>query len=69
MRRGRHFWGRILIWIGVAAWVPYAIQAYGLGHDVIVTPYLAVHLAGVVPGALLLHGDKLIRLVRSDERK
>lgn len=68
MARGRRFWGRVLVLIGVAAWLPYAVQAYGLGHEVVVTPYLAAHLAGVVPGALLLHGDKLRQLVRTDER-
>lgn len=68
MKRGRHFWGRVLVLIGVAAWLPYAVQVYGLGHEVVVTPYLAAHLIGVVPGALLLHGDKLLRLVRSGQR-
>ncbi len=67
MKRGRHFWGRVLVLIGVAAWVPYAVQAYGLGQEIVVTPYLVAHLAGVVPGALLLHGDKLRRLGRSEE--
>lgn len=67
MKRGRHFWGRVLVSIGVAAWLPYAVQAYGLGHAVDVTPYLAAHLAGVVPGSLLLHGDRLLQLVRSNK--
>ncbi|MFB6286361.1 MAG: hypothetical protein ABEK03_07275 [Candidatus Bipolaricaulia bacterium] len=67
MKRGRHFWGRVLVLIGVAAWVPYAIQAYGLGHEVAMQPYLAAHLVGVIPGSLLLHGDKLLRLIGSDE--
>jgi len=67
MKRRRHLWGRILIWIGVAAWVPYAVQNYALGHEDVMQPYLTAHLVGVIPGSLLLHGDKLLWLIRPDE--
>jgi hypothetical protein len=45
--------GRILIAIGVLAWLPYVILKYVAGFDVPVVPFLAVHLSGVVPGSIL----------------
>jgi hypothetical protein len=47
--------GRILIWVGVLAWVPYMVLKYYLGHDVSPLPFLTVHLLGVIPGAYLRH--------------
>ena len=45
--------GRVLIWLGVMAWVVYAVVKYLLRMDVSVTPFLVAHLLGVVPGAVL----------------
>lgn len=45
--------GKILIWIGVLAWVPYMILKYGFGKDVSPFPFLAVHLSGIIPGSIL----------------
>lgn len=46
-------WGRILIWIGVFAWLPYF---YLLTRDQSVSlfPFLGVHLSGVLGGAWLI---------------
>lgn len=61
MRRGREAltWGmqyrigKVLLWIGILAWLPYAILKYGLGHEVHVAPFLTAHLCGVIPGSIL----------------
>ncbi len=45
--------GRILIWLGVMAWVVYGVMKYVLRMDVSVPPFLVAHLCGVVPGAVL----------------
>lgn len=51
--------GRVLITLGVVAWLPYAIVSYGLHQDVSVAPYLVMHLAGVLPGCLMVRWDWL----------
>jgi hypothetical protein len=45
--------GRILIWLGVLAWVPYAWLKYLRQADPALLPFLALHLAGVIPGVVL----------------
>lgn len=52
-RDRRRILGRILIWFGVLAWLPYAWLKYILHADPEMLPFLAVHLAGVIPGVLL----------------
>ncbi len=59
----KEVWGRILIFMGVSAWIPYAVLEYILGRETNVAPYLAVHLSGVIPGALLVRGPLLRRLI------
>ena len=56
-------WGHILILVGVVAWVPYGILKYVAGQEVVIYPFLAVHLTGIIPGFLLRRGDLLRRLV------
>ena len=51
--------GRILIVFGVLAWVPYGILKYGMGQDLEVMPFLAWHLCGVIPGAILAPGETI----------
>lgn len=51
--------GRVLIWFGVAAWVPYGVLRYGLDVPVEIDLFLAAHLAGVIPGCLLSRWDWL----------
>ena len=53
----------IFIVIGVCAWIPYMVLKYGMGEDVIVYPFLAVHLAGMIPGFLLRRWGLIRRLV------
>jgi hypothetical protein len=50
----------MLIFLGALAWLPYAIQKYVLDLHVIMAPYLAAHLFGVVPGMLLRRGPESI---------
>ncbi len=59
----KEVWGRILIFIGVSAWIPYGVLAYILGRETNVAPFLVVHLSGVIPGALLVRGALLRRLI------
>lgn len=56
----RKRWGRALVLVGVAAWIPYGVLKYGAGEDVAIYPFLTVHLLGVIPG-FLLHRWGLIR--------
>jgi hypothetical protein len=44
--------GRVLILLGVAVWVPYAVMLF-TGHEPDVKLFLPIHLAGVIPGAVL----------------
>jgi hypothetical protein len=53
LRDRRRILARILIWIGVLAWVPYVWLKYILHAEPAMLPFLAVHLAGVIPGVLL----------------
>ena len=55
--------GNLLIALGVAVWVVYAVARWGLGKEVTVDRFLPFHLAGVIPGALLRHGRFLRRLM------
>ncbi len=44
--------GTALIYIGVAAWLPY-FYFLGIGRNVSIFPFLAVHLLGVIAGVRL----------------
>lgn len=54
--------GRILILLGVAMWIPYVILKFS-GAEVTTMPFLALHLCGVIPGALLVRGETLMRTI------
>jgi hypothetical protein len=45
--------GVVLIYIGGAVWVVYAVVKYLLGWDVSVRQFLPYHLAAILPGVLL----------------
>jgi len=51
--------GRILILLGAACWAPYFALKLWVDPNVPMLPFLIPHLCGVVPGALLRHGDRL----------
>ena len=51
----------ILIALGVAAWVPYAVLKYLLGYDIPVLPFLVLHLCGVLPGGYLRMRERVRR--------
>lgn len=52
--RRRGLMGRILIYLGVLAWVPYfALQRVG-GAEISMAPFLTAHLIGVLGGGALL---------------
>jgi hypothetical protein len=68
----RHKWARLFLGIGVLAWIPYMISKYLFYHDVSMTPYLAVHLFGVIPGTLLRRGPETLTWIKNQfvkERK
>lgn len=47
--------GRILVLVGVSAWIPYFIMKYGMDMpDLEITPFLTVHLPGVLGGGLMM---------------
>ena len=54
--RTRAIAGRILILLGVAMWIPYAVLLLS-GGEPEVGRFLPFHLAGVIPGALLARWD------------
>lgn len=68
--RSRKRWGRGLILLGVAVWVPYAALKYLAHNEVSLTPFLTLHLLGVIPGALLVRSEELsARLRRARSRR
>lgn len=46
--------GRILVLVGVSAWIPYLTMKYVMKIDVDITPFLSVHLPGVLGGGLMM---------------
>ena len=60
--RRREQLGRLLILVGVVAWLPYGILKYGMGQEVVMYPFLALHLLGVIPGFILRREALLRRL-------
>ena len=51
--RRRKIASRILIYLGVLAWAPYLYLTQVLGQETNITPFLAVHLTGVLSGVAL----------------
>jgi hypothetical protein len=56
--------GRILIILGVFAWAPYLYQKEILGQSIVINPYLAAHLTGVLGGIALMLSVPLRRYFR-----
>lgn len=54
VRRRRIVVGRMLIYLGVLAWVPYFAVTRGGQMDVSMAPFLTAHLIGVLGGGALL---------------
>jgi hypothetical protein len=65
-RHKRQVIGRIMIILGVLAWLPYLYQKELLDMTVEIRPYLSVHLFGVLGGIALLVSVPLIRLLLKD---
>ncbi len=61
--RTRKIAGRVLILVGVAVWIPYAVLLL-TGRDPEVGRFLPFHLAGVVPGAILARWDWIRKTLR-----
>ena len=58
----------LLIAVGVAAWIPYALLKYIMGYHVPVLPFLVVHLMGVIPGSYLRYLERRDRKKRDEVR-
>lgn len=58
--------GKILLWIGILAWLPYMYLKFAAGQEVPITPYLTVHLTGVL-GSILARVS--IWLTKRQQRK
>ncbi len=59
----RNIWdvlGHLMIWAGVAVWVPYLYLKLVMGTSVEAMDYLPFHLTGILSGILLLLIGKLI---------
>lgn len=69
MKRSPRSWGRLLVLLGVFAWLPYVTLKYLLSEEVPLTPFLIVHLLGVIPGAFLARGEELLQLLRQNKSK
>ena len=59
----RRIVSRIMIYLGVLAWVPYFYLEKALGQDVEIGPFLAAHLTGVLGGAALRASVELDRFI------
>ena len=53
-----------LIVLGVLAWLPYGVLTHALGLEVEAAPFLAWHLAGVIPGSYLFGGSPAVHMFR-----
>lgn len=64
--------GRVLIWLGVLAWVPY-LYMLSLDQVVSIFPFLGVHLTGVLGGSWLVSDadkkDGIVRTKRGKKRR
>lgn len=63
-RNKRYVIGRIMILLGVLAWLPYLYQKELLAMTVEIRPYLTVHLVGVLGGIALLASVPITRYLR-----
>ncbi len=66
---GRRQLGAGLIVAGVLAWAAYAVLNYMVGLEIGAAPFLAWHLAGVIPGSYLFGGSLIGQLARSLRRR
>ncbi len=64
MNIDRKFYGRALIILGAAVWLPFVVKKYIQSVPVNMTPYLIVHLLGVVPGILIRRGPETLATVQ-----
>lgn len=58
--------GRVLIWMGVLAWVPYFGAQWLMDLEPPMWPFLTVHLVGVLGGGYLRGSTLLKRLLRRE---
>ena len=63
----RRIISKIMIYLGVLAWVPYFYLDKVLGQDVQIGPFLAAHLTGVLGGAALRASVELDRFIAPRE--
>ncbi|HEY4688071.1 MAG TPA: hypothetical protein VIK33_02080 [Anaerolineae bacterium] len=62
--RRRKIASRILIYLGVLAWVPYFYLTRARGEETNIGPFLAAHLTGVLSGVVLRLSVEWERLTR-----
>ena len=55
------FVGSVLVLLGAAVWVVYALLRWCLDQEVSIRQFLPYHLAGVLPGFVLKHWHWLKR--------
>lgn len=53
--------GTILFYIGGCVWIVYFVAKYLLGWDVNIRQFLPYHLAAIIPGIALKHGQGLYK--------
>lgn len=62
----RRLVSRIMIYLGVLAWVPYLYLTRGLGQAVEISPFLIAHLTGVLGGSAVRASIELDRFFKKD---
>ena len=63
----RRLVGRIMIYLGVLAWVPYIYLTRSLGQDIEIRPFLIAHLTGVLGGAAVRASIELERVFKKGD--
>jgi uncharacterized membrane protein YjjB (DUF3815 family) len=61
----RRLVSKIMIYLGVLAWAPYFYIDRVLGQEVVITPFLAAHLTGVLGGAAVRASVEVERITRN----
>lgn len=61
--RRRRIVSTVMIYLGVLVWAPYFYLDKILGQDTLITPFLAVHLTGVLGGVALRASVELERFM------
>ena len=57
----------ILIYLGVMAWLPYIYLKNEVGADVDITPYLIIHLTGILSGIFVRLSESITQMQQKEK--